>query len=366
MSAEYQHLGWIVSPYSQKTLAYLKYKHIPHTDRAPGAVELINKIPKRVGKAIMPTLQTPEGEWWQDSTDIIDKLEQRFPECSITPTGNKQRITAHLLELHGDEWLVLSALHYRWSRPTSADFIVGEFARLGVPWLPKTLGRIVGKRIRNMMKSYLPRFGIVGKTTQGLEAFTENLLQQLETHFTRYSFLLGNRPCVGDFALFGQIYAHLYRDPGSKPLFNNTPNLVCWIERMLTPEATAQGDFLENDDVPATLNPILKNIFAEQFVFSHNVVKAIQEYADKNPQAKRISRIVGITDFTVGGITGQRSMFSFVQWKMQRVVDAFHNTDNAQQEDVSQWLRSINGDALMTINIKHRLKREDNSEVFDR
>ena len=363
---EYQHLGWGVSPYSQKTLAYLKFKRIPHQDRAPNVFELMHSIPKRVGKAIMPTVQTPEGEWWQDSSEIIDNFEQRFPQLSITPHGPKQQIAAHLLELHGDEWLVLASLHYRWSRPNSADFIVNEFARLGVPFLPNFLGRIAGKHIRNKMKAYLPRFGIIGNARKGLEVFSENLLTQLETHFNQHNYLLGDRPCIGDFALFGQLYAHLYRDPGSKPLFDNKPKLVSWINRMLNPEQTKVGNFLTNDQVPKTLEPILKTLFAEQFSFSTKVIKHIQTYVDQNPEAKRVSRILGQTDFTIGGVTGKRSMFSFVQWKVQRAWKVFKTLTGPEAVEVKQWLQSINGQALIDLEIRHLIKRQNHHEVLDK
>jgi len=366
MPSEYQHLGWIVSPYSQKTLAYLKFKRIPHNNRAPNILELTLSIPKRVGKSIMPTVQTPEGDWWQDSSEIIDNLEQRNPEQSITLKGAKQKIAAHLLELHGDEWLVLSALHYRWSRPDSADFIVDEFARLGVPFLPRFIGRLVGKHIRNMMKSYLPRFGVIGDARQGLETFTENLLAQLEEHFKEFPYLLGDRPCIGDFSMFGQIYAHLYRDPGSKSLFEGKPHLVSWIDRMLDPDSTNKGNFLQNDEIPPTLEPIFKTIFAEQFEFSSKVVKSIQEYAEEHSEAKRISRIIGQTDFKIGGIDGKRSMFSFVQWKVQRVWDALHSLQGKEADVAKIWLGSIHGDALINLKIHHRLKRENFREVLDK
>lgn len=365
-SSKYQHLGWIVSPYSQKTLAYLKFKRIPHNNRAPNVFELMLSIPKRVGKSIMPTLQTPEGDWWQDSSEIIDNLEYRYPELSISPQGAKQKIAAHLLELHGDEWLVLSSLHYRWSRPDSARFIVDEFARLGVPFFPRFIGRLVGKHIRNMMKRYLPRFGVVGDTEQGLEDFTEALLRQLEIHFEQHSYLLGDRPCIGDFSMFGQIYAHLYRDPGSRSLFDDKPNLVSWIERMLDPDSTKKGNFLRDDEIPATLEPIFKILFAEQFEFSNKVITHIQDYADQNPKAQRISRVIGETSFKIGGIAGKRSMFSFVQWKVQRTWDALQDLQGKDASEAKRWLRSINGDALIELNIQHRLKRENFCEVFDK
>ena len=366
MTAPYQHLGWIVSPYTQKTLAYFKYKNIPHIDRAPNVFELMHSTPKRVGKAIMPTVQTPEGQWLQDSTDIIDELETRFPEPSIIPTGAKQNIAAHLLELHGDEWLVLASLHYRWSRPKSADFIVNEFGRLALPFLPRFIGRIMGRKIRSQMTSYLPRFGIVGDTQKGLENFTENLLNQLETHFSQYPYFLGARPCVGDFAMFGQLYAHLYRDPGSTPLFDSKPNLVNWINRMLDPDAHAEkGDFLPDDRVPDTLTPILKTLFDEQFEFTTATINSVQNYVKQNPNAKRVSRITGEADFKIGGIQGKRSMFTFTQWKAQRVWDALHKLTGKEAVEAKAWLKTLGGDALIDMKIEHRLKRENYKEVLD-
>ena len=365
MTAPYQHLGWIVSPYTQKTLAYFKYKNIPHVDRAPSAFELMHSTPKRVGKAIMPTVQTPEGQWLQDSADIIDELEKRYPEPSITPSGAKQNIAAHLLELHGDEWLVLASLHYRWSRPKSAEFIVNEFGRLALPFLPRFIGRIIGRKIRGQMSGYLPRFGIVGNTQQGLEHFTENLLTQLETHFSQHAYFLGDRPCVGDFAMFGQLYAHLYRDPGSTPLFDGKSNLVNWIHRMLDPDTHGiKGDFLENDKIPVTLEPILKTLFDEQFEFTLKTVNSVQDYVAQHPNAKRVSRITGETEFKIGGVQGKRSMFTFTQWKVQRVWDALHNLKGNDAEEAKNWLTSIGGEALIDMKIEHRLKREGYKEVL--
>jgi hypothetical protein len=166
--------------------------------------------------------------------------------------------------------------------------------------------------------------------------------------------------------MFGQIYAHLYRDPGSKPLFEDKPHVVSWINRMLDPDKTKKGNFLRDDEVPATLKPILKTLFAEQFEFSQSVVDNIQKFTDDNPQAKRVSRIIGESDFMIGGVAGKRSMFSFVQWKVQRVWDALHCLKGKEADDAKEWLQSINGDALINLDIRHRLKRVNFHEILER
>jgi hypothetical protein len=106
-------------------------------------------------------------------------------------------------------------------------------------------------------------------------------------------------------------------------------------------------------------------IFAEQFQFLNTAVSSIQDLANKNPDAKRVSRITGQTDFKIGGIDGKRSMFSFVQWKVQRVLDALHNLKGTEVDDTKTWLKTI-GDALIDMKIEHRLKREGHREVLEK
>ena len=39
------------------------------------------------------------------------------------------------------------------------------------------------------------------------------MLKDLSAHFDSHPYLLGGKPCVGDFSLAGMTYGHLYRDP---------------------------------------------------------------------------------------------------------------------------------------------------------
>lgn len=372
MAAHYQHNGWNVSPYSQKTLAYIKFKKIAHQDVAPNFYTLLRTIQKKVGKAIMPTVITPEGEWWQDSSEIISNFEKRYPDNGITPEGVKQQITSHLFELIGDEWLIMPALQYRWTIKQNSEFAINEFATYGAPFLPKFLAKLVGIRVSQMMQAYMPRFGIVGETQQGVINFTEGLIAYLDKHFAEHDYLLGSKPCLGDFAIYGSLYAHLYRDPGSRYLFDQAPNVVRWIKVMLDPDfdkSTGKGrdgEFLADDRVPETLNPILEHFFAEQFVFVKGVIEAVNQYVEKNPAAKRPSRIVGMTDFVIGGVEGNRAQFAFTQYKAQGALNIYHELSVDQKVNVDAWLSQVGGEAFKATELKHKLKREHFKEVFDR
>jgi len=50
----------------------------------------------------------------QDTSLIIDYIEKAHPDLpSVHPTTPKQRFVSYLIELWGDEWLKLIAMHYR-------------------------------------------------------------------------------------------------------------------------------------------------------------------------------------------------------------------------------------------------------------
>lgn len=72
----------------------------------------------RTGVAFIPVLVCPDSTTvLQDSHSIMWHLEQHHPQHPVLPRTPKHRAAAMLLELYGDEWLLLPAMHYRWSFP---------------------------------------------------------------------------------------------------------------------------------------------------------------------------------------------------------------------------------------------------------
>ena len=105
------------------------------------------------------------------------------------------------------------------------------------------------------MRSYRSVLGINEATQPAIDLWLEELLDTLSQHFENHSYLLGSRPCLGDFALYGPLYAHVGRDPGSSHWINRRPPVHAWIERLTSPDNQV-GDFLPDDEVPSTLDPI--------------------------------------------------------------------------------------------------------------
>ena len=60
-----------------------------------------------------PSCGCPSGEVLQDSTLIIERLEQEFPSPSIVPMIQIKLLISPLEEF-GDEWVNKIMFHYRW------------------------------------------------------------------------------------------------------------------------------------------------------------------------------------------------------------------------------------------------------------
>ncbi|MBK7153483.1 MAG: glutathione S-transferase family protein [Sandaracinaceae bacterium] len=359
MSVNFLHYAWPVSPYSAKTRAYLTFKRIPFVEVAPSAITLFGDIRKAVGAAVMPTVVTPEGQWMQDSTEIIDALETRFPRAPVTPETPKQRIAALLLELHADEWLPSVALHYRWNRHENRDFALREFGRCAFPRLPAALQTLAVRPVANKMAGYRAVVGVTHDTIPGVERFTEQLIAQLEAHFRAHPFLFGTRPSIADFALYGPLWAHLYRDPASTYLFRDAPHVVLWFERLMSPLGR-DGAFLADDVVPPTLEPVLATFFAEQMPFVMALMDAIDTWCAAHPGATRVPRSLGDHPFVIGGAAGKRRLLTYTQWMAQRPMGAYAALSPEQHSEVDEWLRRLGGeDAVRALGrpVRHPFER---------
>jgi len=352
--------GGDISYYTGKARAYLRYKAIPFTELPATRDVYKNIILPRVGWPVIPIVVTPEDEVLQDTSDIIDALETRFPQAPIYPTGPRQRTVALMLEVYGDEWLGLPAMHYRWNHNT--DWIIGEFGRLARPDLDEAGQRDVGERTCKPFRGSLPFIGVTPETEAGVEASYEALLAELDAHFAEHDFLLGSRPSVGDFGLIGPLYAHQYRDPASGALMKRlAPHVVAWVLRMMDPQP-GTGEFLADDQVPATLLPVLQRMAAEQLPIIHSSIEALDRWLTDNSQEQALPRSIGSHEFTIAvgtdaQVSGERMIFPFVQWMWQRPYDHYHSLAPAKQAAVDQLLAGVGATGAFNKTIKQRVAR---------
>ena len=93
----YQLIGAPVSLYTGKVRSYLDFKGIAYREQLATPQVFREVIIPRTGVRYIPVLITPQDQAIQDSTEIIDHLEQQFPQLSIYPGSPRQRLVALLL-----------------------------------------------------------------------------------------------------------------------------------------------------------------------------------------------------------------------------------------------------------------------------
>jgi glutathione S-transferase len=345
MTEPYILYGTELSLYSGKTRAYLRYKAIPFEEHLSTLAVYRDVIIPRIGRRIIPVVRTPEGEYLQDTTAIIDALEPRFPDHPVYPAMPAQRLVALLMEVFGDEWLVMPAMHYRWQRKRqNLRFILGEFGRTMRPQAPRWLQPVIGVMPALVFGGiYQTYFGIGRPMHAAVERSYEGFLDAFNTHLAHYPFLLGSRPSIGDFGLIGPLYAHLYRDPGpGKLMRERAPNVARWVERMQQPEPLS-GEFLPNDEIPQTLQPLLAQMFREQLPVLLDTVSQVRQWCANHPEQDKLPRMIGRHRFTLEGASSLRAIQPYSQWMFQRPVFHYQSLDAATRARIDPLLRQLGG-----------------------
>ncbi len=361
MTQTYQLYGGDISYFTGKARAYLRYKAIPYEEHAATREVYKHIIVPRVGWPVIPVVVTPDDVTLQDTSDIIDALEARFPDAPVYPSGPRQRVVALLLEVYGDEWLKLPAMHYRWNH--NAQWIIREFGRLSRPDLDEQGQREVGERACRPFRGSLPALGVTEVTAPVIEASYEALLGELDAHFAVHPFLFGTRPSIGDFGLIGPLYAHQYRDPASGELMKRlAPKVVAWVQRMMDPQPRT-GEFLADDAIPDTLLPVLRRFASEHLPVIQSTIAALAEWIDAHPD-EALPRAVGSHRFTLErgralAVTGERAIFPFDQWMFQRPLDCFRALPAGGQAAVRELLARAGAQGALDIELRHRLARRN-------
>lgn len=357
--AKHQLIGAQVSLYTGKVRAYLDFKAIPYTELLATREVYRDVIVPRTGVRFIPILISDDDTAVQDSTEIIKFLEARHPEPSIHPAGPLQCWVALMLEAYADEWLVMPAMHYRWNVPENRAFAIAEFGRLSAPEASASEQQLIGERLSGPFAGALGPLGVGPENIAAIEASYLDFLADFERHLASQPFLFGTRPSIADFAFYGPLYAHLYRDPASGRLMREqAPGVAAWVERMRAPQARG-GEFLADDVVPSTLEPILARMAHELVPVLASTQSALARL-DAAALDAPLPRTLGTHQFRVGEATSERAIYPFNLWRWQRAADHYQLLTAAEQARASALLQRIDGSAWMTQPVSPRLMRKDN------
>jgi glutathione S-transferase len=363
------------SLYSGRARSYLIKNHIPFEERSTGHESFKAEVLPKGKLPTIPTLVTVDGEVIRDGAAIIEHFEAASGR-PCQPPGARQQVISALFDVIGTDGLLRPAMHYRWNFPDdNLAFVRYHFlhSQRDVPERGEKT-----EAMMNRMRHAAMIFGVTEQSQPVVEALYLEYLDALNAHFERYPYLLGWRPCIGDFGLIGPMYAHLGRDPYPARLMQQrAPAVYRWVERMNredqdAPEYfNADSDFLAEDEVPETLVSVLK-ILAEDFVPETLAASAlINDWLDEHQPdvgavaVGRLAEALGTVDFTLRGetITALAQPHRF--YLLQRVQDIYASASSEERTQIDALLSQSNLAEAAFASLSRKIKRSDNLEVWD-
>ena len=347
------------SYYSGKARPAFRIKRVFMEERLPTKAAY-RVMKERTGQGFLPTVITPEDDVWQDTSDILDRLEARIPSPPLFPTSPVQRIAAYLMELYADEFMLLPGLHYRWAFPESAEHARQGFAASSGNFAASTVFA------DTIEKQFAPMVGATPETGPVLEAHVSDLLAALESHFAEHRFLLGDAPSLADCSLMGPMYGHFYLDPVPGRLLRSEAIRVChWIQTMNHPNPDDFGVWLQGDELSPQMQTILGLIGADAIPLLLDTATAVDAWAEEHavPGATP-PRILGMHTTTLRGLTFKRYTSPYTVWMMQRPLDAYRALEPADRQRVDEALRGTGCEALFERPPRHRLGKSGIELVF--
>jgi glutathione S-transferase len=370
--------GAPVGLYTGKVRCFLRKHGIAYRECLPSDPVFQKELLPRLKRFINPVIRFPDGAVVQDTADILDVLEQRgLAREPALPATPRQRMVALIFDLYGGEGLIRPAMHYRWNfLDTNERFLRHEFG------LSFRTGRappeVIAQRLDAFMRhlaGHLPNLGITAQTAAAVEASYEDLLDKLDTHFRSHPYALGGRPTLADYGLIAPLYAHLARDPYPATLMKQrAPSLYRWTERMNAPDADTPEfprtpyALPDDDTVPETLLPLLRQVAAEFLPELCMNIAAIDAWLARQPASQTEGRVAERGpirgSFELRGQPLETVVAPYTLYKLQRITDAWAALDDDARERVRALLEPCGLLPLLTLHASRRIERRDFLEVW--
>jgi glutathione S-transferase len=363
------------SLYSGRARSYLVKQGISFQELSTGHESFKAEVLPKGKLATIPTLVTPEGEVIRDGAAIIEHFEAASGR-PCRPSGPKQQIISALFDVIGTDGLLRPAMHYRWNFPEdNLEFVRYHFlhSQRDTPQREEKT-----EAMMNRMRHAGMIFGVTDQTRDLVESLYLEYLDTLNAHFEQYPYLLGWRPCIGDFGLLAPMYAHLGRDPHPARLMQQRATRVYrWVERMNradqdAPEYFNAGTgFLADDEVPETLLAVLR-VLAQDFVPE---TRAAAEFintwlAENQPEAGepavgRLAQAMGTAEFTLRdeSITALAQPYRF--YLLQRVQSIYADLDSTGRAAVDEMLDACGMSPILSTTLDRRIARAGNLEIWE-
>ncbi|MDT0596454.1 glutathione S-transferase family protein [Glaciecola petra] len=372
------------SLFSAKVRAWLKYNNVDFVEKSVGE-EYLESIAPKVGRWIIPVVVTPNDEILQDGTDILDWLDKNVPnKGSIYPEEPVLRAIAHVFELFGGEGLLRPAMHYRWNFDQhNLSFLKVSFRDIFPTSIDSESAEMMFEhQVAKKMRKAACFFGVTEDTTTLIEEAYLEFLDLLEKHLKTYPFLLGTAPSIGDYSLFGPLFAHLGRDPYPLSIMQaRAPNVFQWIERMQSPQTIENPIYqkaniysFDGENIPDTLLALLTFVSEEYLPEISAHVAFANEWLSANPNIKpgevgiekpHPQVTLGMSEFDWRGTKIKTSVMIYRFYLLQRLTDHFHKLALDHQNTVKEAYRKVGLCNLLSLKTTRRVVRNQFKEVWE-
>ena len=367
--------GMPVSLYTGKVRAYLVRRRIAFEERIAASPEFSSEIIPKIGRFIIPVLVTPEGEIWQDGSEIIDQLEKRHPnEFPVVPRSPSHAVIAHLFALFGSEGLLRPAMHYRWNFDADNLAFIREGFMEDVP-IPRDdeAWEAFFLKSSGRMRSAKTAFGVNDKTAETVEKAYQEFLSLFNDHLTDRPFLLGKHPTIGDEGLYGPLFAHLGRDPAPALMMKqHAHNVYRWTERLSYPGQRLGSQLIDLGDPPPTLRALLAYIKDEHLseILAH--IEFLENWLAQHPDLpegesgvdKRSQRALGFAEYEWRGHKISTLMMPYRLWLLERLQTAYLQTSGDDRAVVDTLFDEAGLTPMLERRASRPVVRQDNMEVW--
>ncbi|MEM7741378.1 MAG: glutathione S-transferase N-terminal domain-containing protein [Pseudomonadota bacterium] len=373
--APYILYGMPLSLYTGKVRAYLIRRRIVFEERIAAHPSFAAEIIPKIGRFIIPVLVTPDGEIWQDGSEIIDRLEERHPnDHPVVPSSKAHAVLAHLFALFGSEGLLRAAMHYRWDFDDENLAFIREGFMEAIPiardddaW--ETFFLNSSGRMRRAKTG----FGVNDQTAPTVEESYKEFLSLFNTHLTEHLFLLGDHPTIGDEGLYGPLLPHLGRDPVPALMMKTTAHAVYrWTERLAHPGQPLGQSLIDLEDPPATLLALMRFIKDEYLTEIMAHIDVAEAWLAERPDLpigesgvdKRSRRVIGLADYTWRGHAVSTIIMPYRLWLLERLQTAYLQITDQESALVDQLFRDTGLSPMIERRTSRPVERVDNMEVW--
>jgi len=355
------HHGVMFSYYSAKTRAYLSYKRLPFVEQYH-ARDLSGRIREITHKVMIPVVEMPDGQVLQDTTEIIDVLEARYPARPVIPTDPVLLLLTRIVEFIIDEFWIVTAMNTRWNDPVSNKFAATDFGlRIGGSMgLQGEEALAIGARVAAEMQSALPYLGISDEEGQKAAGeFFEEATLALNEVVSSTEFAFGSRLSLMDLCLFTGYYAHQYRDAGTAQQFlkTQTPRLCYYIDNINAGHCVPDSN--SELSISDKLIHYLSVIGVPGAQFASGVLERCTEAAEHASKGEVFEQRLNPFTFELSGRPFSRGASTFSAWKAQRIHDVYRSLDTSSRERAQEIASQIGWSSFLQADPGYRLERKD-------